>query len=230
MKVTDRDGKEIALTDNGDGTYTFKMPASSVSVSASFKKKAEVHVCPADKFTDVDQTLWYHEGIDYVIEKGMMNGTSSTTFAPNADTTRGMIVTILYRLEGSPAVASAAGFSDVAAGQYYADAVAWASANGIVTGYDSSKFGPNDKITREQMAAILYRYAGFKKYDVSKTSDLSSYTDNASISSYAADALKWANAEGLINGMGDGRIAPQGSAVRAQAAALLMRFCENVTK
>ena len=97
-------------------------------------------------------------------------------------------------------------------------------------GYDSSKFGPNDQITREQLAAILYRYAGFKKYDVSKTSDLSAYTDSASVSDYAADALEWANAEGLVNGMGDGRIAPQGSAVRAQAATILMRFCENIAK
>ena len=230
LTVKDSDGKEVTVTDKGDGKYTFTMPASKVTVSAAFKKTAAVHDCPSKNFTDVDTAQWYHEGVDYVVEKGMMNGVSSTSFAPNADTTRGMIVTILYRLEGSPAVASAASFSDVAAGQYYADAVAWASANGIVTGYDSSKFGPNDKITREQLAAILYRYAGFKKYDVSKTSDLSSYTDSASISGYAADALKWANAESLINGVGDSRIAPQGSAVRAQAATILMRFCENVAK
>ena len=230
LNAADSKGNAVKLNDNGDGTYTFRMPASKVEVSAVFKKIETVHDCPSKNFTDVDTTQWYHESIDYVVEKGMMNGVSSTSFAPDADTTRGMIVTILYRLEGSPAAASAVSFDDVAADEYYADAVAWASANGIVTGYDSSRFGPNDQITREQLAAILYRYAGFKKYDVSKTSDLSAYTDSASVSDYAADALEWANAEGLVNGMGDGRIAPQGSAVRAQAATILMRFCENIAK
>lgn len=157
-----------------------------------------------------------------------MAGTSSTTFSPDATTTRGMIVTILYRLEGTPAVSSASGFTDVADGQYYTNAVAWAAANNIVGGYGNGLFGPNDTITREQMAAILYRYAQYKGYDVTASTDLSGYSDAAQVSSYALAALQWANAEGLVNGTSDTTLTPGGSATRAQVAVILMRFCENI--
>ena len=158
----------------------------------------------------------------------MMNGTSKTTFGPNDSTTRGMIVTVLYRLENEPS-AAAASFTDVVSGQYYTDAVAWANANGIVTGYGNGKFGPNDVVTREQLAAILYRYAQCKKYDVSVGEDTNilSYADAQSVSAYAIPAMQWACGAGIVNGA-NGKLNPQNNATRAEVAAILMRFCENV--
>ena len=156
-----------------------------------------------------------------------MNGTSSNVFSPNATTTRGMIVTMLYRLEGEPRVTTGSAFDDVDAAMYYVDAIAWANANGIVTGYDEATFGPNDAITREQMAAILYRYAQYKGYELKTGADPSQYTDAADISSWALDAMEWANAEGLITGRTAATIVPGGTATRAEAATILMRFLES---
>ena len=229
LTVTDKDGKEISVTEKEDGKYTFTMPASKVSVSAAFTKSEEKPEQIAG-FTDVLTTDWFADAVQYAVDNGMMNGTSETTFRPNGTTTRGMIVTILYRLEKEPAVDNGAGFADVAADQYYADAVAWASANDIVTGYSEEKFGPDDSITREQFAAILYRYAQYKKIDVTATADLSGYADAAQISAYAETAMKWANGEGLITGVTDTMLKPAGNATRAQAATILMRFCEEVVK
>ena len=217
------------MTEKEDGKYTFTMPASEVSVSAAFTKSEEKPEQIAG-FTDVLTTDWFADAVQYAVDNGMMNGTSETTFRPNGTTTRGMIVTILYRLEKEPAVDNGAGFADVAADQYYADAVAWASANDIVTGYSEKKFGPDDSITREQFAAILYRYAQYKKIDVTATADLSGYADAAQISAYAETAMKWANGEGLITGVTDTMLKPAGNATRAQAATILMRFCEEVAK
>ena len=185
--------------------------------------------CPSAPFADVDISQWYHEGIDYAIEKGMMNGVASDAFAPNDTTTRAMIVTILYRLEGKPE-AEAASFKDVEAGSWYEAAVNWAAANGIVNGYDADTFAPTDEITREQMAAILYRYAGFKGQDVSGQADLGSFTDSSAVSEYAQNAMAWAVDAELINGMTETTLVPQGSATRAQVATLMMRLCENVLK
>lgn len=187
---------------------------------------------PASKtgFSDVVAGGWYESAVQYMKDNGLMAGTSATTFAPDATTTRGMIVTILYRLEKEPAAAAASSFSDIAAGEWYSDAVAWAAANNIVSGYENGTFGAGDVITREQMAAILFRYASFKGYDVTGAADLSAFADAAQVSAYAADAMKWANAAGLISGTSTTTLAPAGSATRAQAASILMRFCENVAK
>ncbi|MBQ1501733.1 MAG: S-layer homology domain-containing protein [Firmicutes bacterium] len=178
-------------------------------------------------FADVQDSDWFAADVAYVFDNGLMQGTSATSFSPNVTTSRGMIVTILWRLAGEPAAADST-FADVAEGSYYEDAIAWAAANGVVKGYSSSAFGPDDSITREQMAAILYRYAELCGYDVSGSSDLAAYTDRSSVSEYALSAMQWANAEGLITGMTGTTLSPQGSATRAQAAAILHRFCEDV--
>lgn len=226
LTVTDKNGIEIQLTDQGNGRYTFTMPDSQVQVNASFVKGEAPTGLP---FTDVKSGDWFYEDVAYVYKNSLMTGTSDTTFSPKGTTTRGMIVTILYRLENTPA-ANLSAFADVASNAYYAKAVGWASANGIVTGYSDVKFGPNDSITREQMAAILYRYAQYKGYDVSQKADLSKYQDQAAVSAYAKNAMAWANAKGLITGVTDTSLSPQGSAIRAQAAAILHRFCETVAK
>ena len=180
-------------------------------------------------FVDVNVNDWFYNDVVYVYVNGLMNGTSATTFDPYGITTRGQIVTILWRLEGQPAVSGACPFTDVAVGSYYETAITWAAANGIVTGYDATTFGPDDQITREQMAAILYRYAmGKQLASPALVNNLAVFTDADKISAYAVDAMNWAVGQGLINGMGDGTVAPQGQAIRAQAAAILHRFCETL--
>lgn len=178
-------------------------------------------------FTDVKSGDWFCDSVRYVYENELMSGTGTTTFGPNEKTTRGMIVTILYRLENEPSVSADSAFSDVEAGQYYANAVAWANQNGIVTGYDDGRFGPNDTITREQMAAILYRYADYKEQDVSAAADLSAFTDAGSVSDYAVQAFEWAVSEGLITGSTDTTLSPAGSALRCEVATILMRFLQQ---
>lgn len=233
VTVTDKNGKNIPVTQNADGTYSFVMPEKSaqpVDVKVTFKLDNAEKDCPSEKFTDVDQDKWYHEGVDYAIKNGLMNGTGADTFAPDATTTRAMVVTILYRLDGEPAVTKDIPFADVPAGQWYSNAINWAAANGIVNGYGDDKFGPDDTITREQMAAILYRYASYKGYSVSDLANLTGYTDAASVSEWASTAMRWAVAEGLIEGTSATTLSPSGDSTRAQVATILMRFCEGVVK
>lgn len=183
-------------------------------------------------FYDVAEGSWYYDAVAYVYDEGLMTGTSTTTFAPNTTTTRGMIVSVLYRQAGSPDLSDedlGYPFEDVTPGAWYADAVYWARANGIVNGYSDAAFGPNDEITREQMAAILYNYSKFAGEDVSARADLSAYDDASEIASWAEEALSWANAEGLITGMTTTTIAPKASATRAQVAAILERYLNEGT-
>lgn len=227
LVVTDKDGKEVKLTDKGDGKYTFTMPGAKVELKATF---AEIVPEPLP-FVDVPDNAWYADAVGYAYQNGMMNGTSQTTFSPDLTTSRGMIVTILYRAEGSPAVQASSDFQDVSADQYYADAVAWASDNGIVGGYGNGNFGPNDPITREQMAAILFRYAQYKGMTAATLEEnLIGFPDHEEISGYAVQAMNWAVGKGLINGTDAGTLAPRGNATRAQVAVILMRFCENIIK
>ena len=179
-------------------------------------------------FTDVLDGTWYREAVQYVYENNMMSGTGSTTFSPDSPTSRGMIVTILHRLEGEPSAAGGTLFADVPDGQWYTGAVAWANVNEIVTGYENGNFGPDDPITREQMAAILYRYAVYKGYDSTILGDVSVFQDGDKVSSYALDAVNWAVGAGLLQGTDGNMLSPGGGATRAQAATILMRLCEVV--
>ena len=224
--VADSRGNEISVRDRGNGRYAFEMPRSRVTVEASFVEITEDIDLP---FLDVAGSDWFYDAVAYAYENGLMSGTTSNMFSPNA-TTRGMIVTMLYRLEGEPRVSGTSVFDDVADGMYYADAITWASENAIVTGYDEDTFGPNDVITREQMAAILYRYAQYRGYRTTGNADLSGYVDAGDISAYALPALQWASAEGLVTGTSSTTLTPGGSATRAQVATIFMRFMEDVVR
>lgn len=182
---------------------------------------------PKLPFTDVSTSDWFYSDVMFVYENGLFSGTDSRSFSPNASMTRAMLVTVLYRLEGEPAGTGSSSFSDVRSGSYYEKAVAWAAANGIVTGTGSTSFSPDAKVTREQLAAILYRYAQYKKLDTDAGAKLDSFSDAGNVSGYASEALSWAVSEGLINGA-SGRLMPKGDATRAQVAAILHRFVENV--
>ena len=234
LTVTDANGKTVALTDLGSGKYTFKMPSAKVSVG--FKTTADQPCdggkdCPSAPFTDVDTAKWYHLSVDYVLMHKMMNGVSSRAFAPNANLTRGMLVQILYNLEGKPK-GTAANFLDVQADAWYAEAVGWAASNKVVTGYADGTFRPNAAVTREQAAAILYRYAQSKGIDVSvgENTNILSYVDVQQASEYAIPALQWAVGAGVLNGKNGGRLAPTGTATRAEIAAIMQRWCENIIK
>ena len=234
LTVTDANGKAVALTDLGSGKYTFKMPSAKVNVG--FKTTADQPCdggkdCPSAPFTDVDTAKWYHLSVDYVLTHKMMNGVSSRAFAPNANLTRGMLVQILYNLEGKPK-GTAANFSDVQADAWYAEAVGWAATNKVVTGYADGTFRPNAAVTREQAAAILYRYAQSKDIDVSvgENTNILSYVDVQQASEYAIPALQWAVGAGVLNGKNGGRLAPAGTATRAEIAAIMQRWCENIIK
>lgn len=212
----------------GGGSYRVTAPVNDPNQGGETEiDEPNVPLADAMPFVDVVGEDWFYDSVQYAYLKGMMNGVTETEFAPGISTTRGMITTILYRLEGEPEAGSSE-FTDVEDGQYYAKAVAWAAANGIVTGYGDGTFGPNNSIVREQMAAILYRYAEYKGYDISARTDLSAYTDAAQISAYAVEAMQWAVAKGLLTGVTEQTLEANGNAVRAQIAAILNRFCENI--
>ena len=222
--VTDRFGDTVDVTANPDGTYTFTMPNGQVKVEVTF---VEVQPEPLP-FTDVSETDWFHDAVRYVYDNGLMDGVGDGQFAPNATTNRAMVVTILYRLAGEPDESGDSAFTDVADGLWYTDAVLWAAQKGIVNGISETEFAPAGDLTREQLATILYRYAAYQGYDVSQRADLSGFGDASSISGYAQEALSWAHAQGLVLGFEDGSLRPQGTASRAQIAAVLMRFLAAV--
>ena len=179
------------------------------------------------QFSDVKETDWFFQSVQYVCAHGIMNGSSGNSFAPQDKTTRGMIVTMLYRYDGSPVVSGQCPFGDVAAGKYYREAVIWAAENQIVGGLGGDRFGPDEPVTREQLAAILYRYANYKGYDTQRSVELAKFADRDDVGSYAVNAVKWAVADGLLSGVSATELQPKGFAIRAQVAAILMRFCEG---
>ena len=223
-----KDGKQTKMeTSHSSKTGMASFAAPHFSTYVVVYEKSAAWVNP---FSDVGENDWFYDAVKYMHMEGLMSGTSANTFSPASTTTRGMIVTILYRMAGSPAASGSSAFTDVTAGAYYSNAVAWASANGIVDGYGDGRFGPNDTITREQMAAILYRYAQRKGQDVTVSAALSQFTDADTASGYAVDALRWAVGEGLISGKGSGVLGPKGAASRAQVAVILHRFAGNTIK
>ena len=219
-------GKDVELTDNHDGTFTFTMPSADVKITATFAEDPdwtepeEPVTDVSDIFLDVAPNAWYKDAVQYAYDNGLMTGVSDTEFAPEATTTRAETCSILARLEGVTS-AEAAGFTDVT-DEWYATAVNWAASVGVVNGYEDGTFQPNTAITREQLAAILMNYAAYKGEDVSARADLSSYTNQPS--TWATEAMQWAVAEELITGVTNDELQPQSSATRAQVAAILQRF------
>ena len=225
VTVTDRFGDAVQVTENADGTYTFTMPNGQVTITATF---LETEAPVGEPFLDVNEGDWFYDAVAYAYENGLMDGVGGNRFAPNSATTRAQLVTILYRLEGQPAVSGDLPFTDVEAGTWYTNAVGWAAQNGIVNGIGDDTFAPGNDLTREQLVTILYRYAESKGYDVSASADLAGYPDGEEIQAYAREAMAWAVAENIIQGMEDDTLKPAGNASRAQIATILMRFCEGV--
>ena len=214
LTVIDGSGKSVSTVKKSDTVYTFTMPASAVTVGVSYAKADETP--SKTTFNDVSANDWFASAVDYVTGKGMMNGTAANTFSPKANTTRGMLMTVLARHAGEDTTGGSV---------WYEKGMNWAKANGVSDGTN-----PQVNITREQLAAMLYRYAQNKKYDVSGAKSLAGYTDAQSVSSYAVPALQWANAAGVVTGKSGSKLDPKGYATRAEVAAMLMRFCENVEK
>ena len=233
VTVRDANGNEVAVKDLGGGKYSFEMPAKAVTVEPTFTAKPDEPVnpddpCPSKQFSDLDTSKWYHAAVDFALNNGLMQGTSPTTFEPNTNVSRAMIVQILYNKEGKPAVSGASPFTDVADSAWYADAVKWASANDIVNGMGDGLFAPTNDVTREQAATILKRYAEFK--GVSGTSgSLDGFADKDAVSNYAKEAMSWAVGSKIINGVSATELQPKGTATRAQMAQMFLNF-ENLTK
>ena len=240
VTVTDKNEEQISVTDKGNGKFTFTMPASRVTVKVNFvmagqnsaydacRKDAD---CPIYPFADAKSAAWYHDGVHYCLDNGMMVGTGSDTFAPGMGTTRAQLVVILWRMNGSPAVNDAMDFADVKENAWYTEAIRWALSEKVVQGYGNGKFGPNDTITREQMVTILWRYAQAKGCDVTtgENAALDAYKDVQSISAYAVPAVQWACASGLMQGSNE-NLDSTGSTTRTQIATMIMRFCVEIVK
>lgn len=220
LTVTRPSGNTVKVEHVRDNVYRFSMPGVRVTVDAEFIRT----VTP---FTDVRLADWFYEYVSFAYRYGLMEGINSYQFAPDATATRAMVVQILYRMSGEPAVSYGSSFTDVASNAWYADAIAWAARNNIVNGTGAATFDPNAPVTREQFATMLYRYARYRGFNTSLTANILSYYDVNQVSEYAFEALQWACAEGIVNGTSTGYLTPQGNATRAQLAAMLMRFCNE---
>ena len=222
LTVLDSRGSEIALTDQGDGKYTFTMPSRKVTVQASF---APVPL----PFEDVLPGAWYEEAVRYAYFHNIMEGMSETEFAPATALTRAMAVQVLYNLEGQPVVSESSTFPDLVY-EWYKPAIAWAESTGVVDGYEDGTFQPDQPVTRQEFAQMLYNYAKYKGHDLTAEGDLSAFPDGDSVQEWALSAMSWANGNGLINGHDDGTLEPGGTTTRAQAASILMRFDQNLAE
>lgn len=223
----------VAVLVNADATREVirKPVAGEDAVTIPLSGSATVEIVDnSSRFDDVAKDSWYSDSVAFVSGHELLSGTGEATFAPDESMTRDMLAQVLHNLESNPAAGSSAAFHDGAEEDWYAQAVDWAASEGIVSGYTNVSFGPNDSITREQLAVMLYRYAQTMSYDVSARADLSGYTDAGAISGYAVEAMQWANAAGISNGTSGTTLDPQGSATRAQIAAMLQRFCETIAE
>ena len=228
LTVLDQYGNEVDVNPLGNGNYSFKMPRSGVKVEATFYCTGS-ELCPTHHLADVLVKAWYHDAVDYVVEHGIMTGTSATTFEPNTTLSRAMVAQILYNLEGQPTVTGESTFTDVS-GHWAIDAITWAQKTGVVDGYEDNTFRPENNVTRQEFAQMMYNYAAYKDYDLSAKGDLSQFTDGDSVQEWAVTAMSWANGNALINGHDDGTLEPGGTTTRAQAASILMRFDQNLVE
>ena len=220
VTVQDESNKAIKVEKNADGTYSFTMPSSKTTLTATFK------TCHASRFSDVDTGKWYHEAVDYAVENGWFGGVSAAKFDPNGGVTRSMLAAVLYRVAGKPEAKNSAQFGDIPSDAWYAQAVAWAVEKGIVAGYTDGTFRPNDLVSRQQMAAFLYRYAQ-SVGKVSVSHDLSAYSDASAVAPYASQAMAWAVGAGVIQGTSASALSPESDVTRAQTAAILMRYAQG---
>ncbi len=232
ITVTDQNNKPVNVKDNGNGTFTFTQPRGKVSIRATFQTvqpSSDWASCSKDgnclvhAYTDTSATAWYHDGVHYCLQNGLMGGYGNGTFGPNDNLSRAQLAQILYNHAGRPDLTSASPFTDVAGDAWCASAITWAAEQGIVGGYGNGLFGPNDNITREQLAVMLWRYAG----SPAATDKELHFTDADEAGNFALDALRWAVESGIISGYGDGRLGPKGQATRAQVATMLQRYLEN---
>ena len=233
VTVTNASGKTVSVTKVNDTTYTFIQPGSKVKIDVTFKAVQAAPASTAEvfaRYSDLDASGWYADGVRYALENGIMSGYGDGLFGPGDTTSRAMIAQILYNLEGKPAYSGMLNYTDVDANDWYAAAIRWANAEGIIDGYGNNLFGPNDVLTREQLVTILYRYAKSKGVDVSGQTSLTGYHDAASVSGWAEDAMQWAVAAGIITGKGHGTLDPKGNATRSEIATIMMRYCENIAK
>ena len=230
LTVTDKDGNRVSVTDNGDGTYTFTQPDGRVTITAEFELMeagstgcAKDGTCPIAEFSDASPTAWYHDGVHYCLENGMMHGYGNGEFRPNSNVTRAEVAQILYNREGRPSANAGGAFKDVPKDMWCFSAVTWGQEKGLLKGYNDGGFRPGESITREQLAAIIWRYAGSPAAEGSL-----SFTDANSIASYAKDAALWAAREGIIGGYNDGSFGPGRSATRAETATILARYINSL--
>jgi len=215
------DGKSVGAV----SSYTFDQVAAKHTIVVEFEKMSQI-----GKYTDVNPSLWYAQGIEFVLSRGLFRGVTDTTFEPDTAMTRAMLVTVLHRLAGNPNATVSELFADVEEGSWFEEAVRWANANGVVNGYGDATFGPGVSLTREQLAVILFRYAKLSGYDTTARADLTVYSDAAAVSSWAQEAMRWAVATGLITGTSEATLDAGGPAGRAQVATILMRFMQTVAE
>ena len=233
LKVVSYAGDFIELTDLGDGKYSFKMPASDVYVYASYQEILDCQkdkLCVINPFMDTQNDNWWHDGIHYSVDKGIMEGFSSTEFQPKSTTTRAQIVAMLWRMEGSPVVNYTLMFTDLNR-DWYREAIRWAASTGVVNGYSDMTFRPDAAISRQEFAAIMYRYAGLKELDFAKdanTKFILPFDDKKNIKAWAEEAMNWCYVMGLITGKPGDIVDPQGFTTRAEAATMMYRFCGAV--
>lgn len=228
VTVKDEKGKEIKLTDLGNGKFSFTMPDSKITIDAQFVEKTDEIPVVINPFADVKESDWFYNDVMYVYSKGIMSGTGEKTFEPNTTTNRAMFVAVAWRLEHMPSPENEASFTDVEKGTWYTDAVAWAYENGVASGFGDGTFGPNESITREQLAVFLYKYAQYKGYDLTITGNIDSFSDKDSVSSWAKNAVTWAVQNKIIAGKDGNKLDPKGHATRAEFAAIVHRFLEKM--